>query len=168
MARERRIVYGRDDLEGAIMRNSFWLAGGLALFCAGSGQCDPEHSFNAVDFVVPADELDAAAVGEAAVHAGFLPLPESDARLKALRNAPDPTYEIWELPSHKVATISMTKLRKTGGFVVLFVAKDQSKPHASLSGEACKKWLKFSGAMRVEFPKQQQSKFRFRNPQCEP
>jgi len=150
------------------MRVSFWLAGAAALFFAGSGQCDPEHSFNAVDFVVPADELDAAAVGEAAVHAGFLPLPESDARLKALRNAPDPTYEIWELPSHKVATISMTKLRKTGAFVVLFVAKDQSKPHAALTGEACKKWIKFSGAMRVEFPRQQQSKFRFRNPQCDP
>ena len=150
------------------MRTSFWLAGALALLCAGSGRCDPEHSFNAVDFLVPADELDAAAVGEAAVHAGFLPLPESDAKLKALRNAPDPTYEIWELPSHKIATISMTKLRKTGGYVVLFVAKDQSKPHAALTGEACKRWLKFSGAMRVEFPRQQQSKFRFRNPQCDP
>ncbi len=150
------------------MRTSLWLAGALALLFAGRALGEPEHAFNAVDFLVPADELDAAAVGEAAVHAGFLPLSESDARLKELRNAPDPTYEIWELPSHKVATISMTKLRKTGAFVVLFVAKDQSKPHASLTGEACKRWLKFSGAMRVEFPKQQQSKFRFRNPQCDP
>jgi hypothetical protein len=150
------------------MRTSFWVAGLLTLFFAGSGRCDPEHSFNTVDFLVPADELDAAAVGEAAVHAGFLPLPESDAKLKEARNAPDPTYEIWELPTHKIATISMTKLRKTGAFVVLFVAKDQSKPHAALTGEACRKWLKFSGAMRVEFPKQQQLKFRFRNPQCDP
>ncbi|MBV9692254.1 MAG: hypothetical protein JO261_01005, partial [Alphaproteobacteria bacterium] len=131
------------------------------------GAAEPDHAFNAADFVVPADELDAAAVGEAAVHAGFLPLSESDPTLQAMRAAPDATYEIWELPSHRVARITLTRMAGTGKYVVLFVAKDQSTPRHPLSGEACKRWLKFSGAMRIAFARQS-GKYRFRNPQCTP
>jgi hypothetical protein len=149
------------------MRISLWWIGVLALLSAGSGRCDPFYAYNAVDFVVPADELDAVTIGEAANHAGFFPVPESDPKLQALRNAPDPAYEIWELRSHKTATITLTRMRKTNTFVVLFVSKEPSKNGASLSGEACKKWLSFSAAMRSEFINRQ-SKFRFRNPQCAP
>lgn len=149
------------------MRTSFWIAGAIALLAATGAQCDPYFAFNAADFVVPVDELDAATIGEAAVHAGFRPLSETDPRLQAQRNAPDPTYEIWELPSHKHATITLTKLSKTNAFMVMFVAKEPSKNGSSLSGETCKRWLSFSAAMRSEFGKRQW-KFRFRNPQCTP
>ena len=149
------------------MRMPLWLAGVAALLVPECAQCEPYFAFNAVDFLVPAYELDAAAVGEAAVHSGFRPLPESDAKLRAGRTAADPVYEIWELPSHKFATITLTKLSKTGAFVVHFVSKEPSRKDAPLMGEACKKWLSFSAAMRSEFIRQQ-SKFRFRNPQCTP
>jgi len=139
------------------------IAASLALL----GSSEPEHSFNAADFTVPADELDAAAVGEAAAHAGFLPLSETDPALQAGRAARDSTYEIWDLPSHKVARITLTRVAKTGKFVVLFVAKDNSRPRNSLMGEACRRWLKFSNAMRIEFA-HQPNRFRFRNPQCTP
>lgn len=151
------------------MRGFSWLIGAAALVFAGAAPCDPYYAFNAVDFVVPADELDATGVGAAAVHAGFLPLSESDPKLQALRAAADQTYEIWELPSHKVASITLTRMSKSGKFVVLFVAKDPAqRKGASLAGEACKRWLRFSAAMRIEFVGPQQSKFRFRSPQCEP
>jgi hypothetical protein len=143
------------------------LIGVLALLCADPARCEPYYASNAADFVVPADELDAAAIGEAAVHSGFRPLSESDPRLQAQRVAADPTYEIWELPSHKVATITLTMLRKTNSFVVTFVSKEPSRHGSSLSGEPCKKWLSFSAALRSEF-RNRQSKFRFRNPQCTP
>jgi hypothetical protein len=150
-----------------IMRVSSWLIGAVTLVSANSAHCDPFFAYNAADFVVPVDELDAAAIGEAAVHSGFRPLSESDAKLRALRGAADPAYEVWDLPSHKIATITLTKLSKSNTFVVLFVSKEPSKHGASLSGEACKKWLSFSAALRSEFNRQQ-SKFRFRNPQCTP
>jgi hypothetical protein len=149
------------------MRLSPWLVCAGALFFASSGNCEPFYPFNAADFVVPPDELDAAAIGEAAVHSGFRPLSESDPKLRALRVAADPVYEIWELPSHKVATITLTMLRKTNAFLVMFVSKEPSRNGSSLSGEACKKWLSFSAAMRSEF-RNRQSKFKFRNPQCTP
>jgi hypothetical protein len=149
------------------MRIPQWLLGAAALFAPQCAQCDPYYAFNAADFIVPVDELDAAAIGEAAVHSGFRPLSESDAKLRALRGASDPAYEVWELPSHKVATITLTRLSKTDTFQVLFVSKEPSKHGTSLSGEACKKWLSFSAALRSEFSRQQ-SKFRFRNPQCTP
>jgi hypothetical protein len=146
---------------------SSWLIGVVALISANSAQCEPFYPFNAADFVVPVDELDAATIGEAAVHAGFRPVSESDPKLRAQRNAADPTYEIWELPSHRFATITLTKLSRKNAFVVLFVSKEPSRNGASLSGDACKKWLSFSAALRSEFGRQQ-SKFRFRNSQCSP
>jgi len=148
------------------MRVSVAVSALAALLVCG-GFAEPEHSFNAADFVVPADELDAAAVGDAAAHAGFLPLSESDPGLVAARAAHDSTYEIWDLPSHRVARITLTRIAKTGKFVVLFVAKDNSRARDSLVGEACKRWLKFSNAMRIEFA-HQPNRFRFRNPQCTP
>jgi len=149
------------------MRNSLWFAAALAALLAGGARAEPYYPFNAVDFSVPADELDAAAVGEAAVHSGFLPLSESDPRIVAGRKAPDPVYEIWELSSHKIATITMTRLKKTGSFVVMFVAKDPGKHNESMTGEACKRWLKFSAGMRMEFLRAPH-KYKFRFPQCTP
>lgn len=147
-----------------------WLSIGVAaLFSASPGFAEPYFAFNAIDFVVPADELDATGVGAAAVHSGFLPLSENDPKLRAMRNAADQAYEIWELPSHKVATITLTKMAKTGKFVVMFVAKDPSERKGeSLRGDACKRWLRFSAALRIEFVGPQQQKFRFRFPQCDP
>jgi hypothetical protein len=149
------------------MRTSLWLAGALALLSATPGRCEPYYAFNAADFVVPADELDAVAIGEAANRAGFYPLPESDPKLRALRAGADPAYEIWELRSHDVATITLTRLSKTNAFRVLFVAKEPSRRGDPLEGEACKKWLTFSAAMRSQFGARQ-SRFRFRKPQCTP
>ena len=149
------------------MRNSLLLAGALAALVASGARAEPYYPFNAVDFTVPADELDAAAVGEAAVHSGFLPLSESDPRIVAGRKASDPVYEIWELSTHKLATITMTRLRKTGSFVVMYVAKDAARRNSSLTGDACKRWLKFSSGMRIEFM-HAKSKYRFRFPQCTP
>lgn len=149
------------------MRKSLWLIGALALACAGAAHGAPYYAFNAADFTVPADELDAVAVGQAAVHAGFFPVSENDPKLREMREAPDKTYEIWELTSHKVASITMTRMHSTGSFVVLFTAKDPSKHGGSLSGEACKRWLRFSSAMRMEFAGRL-SRFKFRSPQCEP
>ncbi len=149
------------------MRTPLWLIGFAALLVPQCAQCEPYFAFNAVDFLVPADELDAAAVGEAAVHSGFRPLAESDSRLRAGRAAADSVYEIWELPSHKFATITLTRMSKTGAFVALFVSKEPARKDAPLTGETCKKWLSFSAAIRSEFVRQQ-SKYRFRNPQCTP
>ena len=149
------------------MRMPLWLVGVAALLAPECAQCDPYFAFNAVDFLVPADELDAAAVGEAAVHSGFRPLPESDSRLRAGRMAADSVYEIWELPSHKFATITLSRMSKTGSFIALFVSKEPSRKDSPLMGDACKKWLSFSAAIRSEFIRQP-SKFRFRNPQCTP
>jgi hypothetical protein len=149
------------------MRQSLWLAAALAVVLTGGARCETYYPYNAMDFVVPADELDAAAVGEAAVHSGFLPLSESDPRTVAGRNAPDSVYEIWELPSHKIATITLSKLKKSGSFLVMFVAKTPGRHNESLTGEACKRWLKFSSAIRSEFV-HGPNKFRFRNPQCTP
>ena len=151
------------------MRSSSWIVGAAALLFATAGAAESYFAFNAVDFTVPVDELDATGVGAAAVHSGFLPLSESDPRLQAARNAADQAYEIWELPSHKVATITLAKIAKTGRFVVTFVAKDPSQRRGeSLRGEACKRWLRFSAALRIEFAGPQQRKFRFRFPQCDP
>ena len=149
------------------MRKSSWVAGALALLFAGAVQAEPYYPSNGVDFVVPADELDAAAVGQEAVHAGFLPLVETDPRLVAGRAAPDKVYEIWELPSHKVAAITLTMLKKSDSFAVSFVAKDAGRHNAPLSGDACKRWLKFSSSLRLAFGPRV-SRFRFRAPQCEP
>jgi hypothetical protein len=149
------------------MRHSLWLAGALAALVATGARAEPYYPFNAVDFSVPADELDAAAVGEAAVHSGFLPLSESDPRIVGGRKARDAVYEIWEPASHKVATITMTSVKKTGSFVVMFVAKDPGKHNDPLSGEACKRWLKFSSGMRLEFM-HAVNKYKFRFPQCTP
>lgn len=149
------------------MRIHSWLIGAAALVLAGGAHSAPFYPFNAADFVVPVDELDAATIGEAAVHAGFRPVSESDPKLRAMRSASDPVYEIWELPSHKFATITLTKVSRTNSFEVLFVAKEAARNGTSLSGDACKKWLSFSSALRAEFGRQQ-SKFRFRNPQCSP
>ncbi|HWA91954.1 MAG TPA: hypothetical protein VG889_18080 [Rhizomicrobium sp.] len=153
------------------MRKSPWIAGAAALLLAvagaGAGHAEPYYAANGVDFVVPADELDAAAVSDAAVHAGFLPLRETDPRVVAGRAAEDHIYEIWELPSHKVATITLTHVKKSNSFAVSFVAKDPSRHHDPLTGEACKRWLKFSGALRLAFGPRV-SRFRFRAPQCEP
>jgi len=44
-----------------IMRMPLWLAGVAALLVPECAQCEPYFAFNAVDFLVPADELDAAA-----------------------------------------------------------------------------------------------------------
>lgn len=149
------------------MRIPIWLAGALALLSAAATGREPYYAFNAADFLVPADELDAVAIGEAANRAGFYPLPESDPKLKALRAGANPVYEIWELRSHKVATITLTRLNKTNAFEVMFVAKEPSRRNEPLTGEACKKWLSFSAAMRSEFASRQ-SRFRFRSPQCTP
>lgn len=149
------------------MRWSWWLAGALALTFTASAFADAYYASNAAEFVVPADELDAADVGEAAVHAGFLPLSESDPRIVAGREAPDKVYEIWELPSHRIASITLTRLHKNNSFLVTFVAKDPSRHNFPLSGDACKRWLRFSAAMRLEFGKRQ-SRFHFRDPQCTP
>ncbi len=149
------------------MRMSVLLAGALALLAAGAATAAPYYPFNAADFVVPADELDAATIGEAAVHAGFRPIAESDPRFKALKSNTDQTYGIWELPSHKIATIVLTRKMKTNRFEVMFTAKEPGHTGMSFIGDACKKWLAFSGAMRSEFINGQ-SKFRFRNPQCTP
>jgi hypothetical protein len=149
------------------MRHSLWLAGALAALLAGAAHAEPYYPFNAVDFTVPADELDAAAVGEAAVHSGFLPLSESDPRIVNGRKASDPVYEIWELSSHKVATITMTRLKKSGSFLVMFVSKEPGKHNESMTGEACKRWLKFSSGMRMEFM-HAPNKYKFRFPQCTP
>lgn len=149
------------------MRTAIWLVGALALLGATAAGREPYYAFNAADFVVPADELDAVAIGEAANRAGFYPLPESDPKLKALRASSDPVYEIWELRSHKVASITLTRLGKTNAFQVMFVAKDPSRHNEPLTGDACRKWLSFSAAMRSEFGTRQ-SRFRFRSPQCTP
>jgi hypothetical protein len=148
------------------MRLSVLVIGAL-LLAAGAATGAPYYPSNAADFVVPADELDAATIGEAAVHAGFRPIAESDARFKALRSRTDQTYGVWELPSHKIATIVLTRKMKTDRFEVLFTAKDPGHTGMSFTGDACKKWLAFSGAMRSEFINGQ-SKFRFRSPQCTP
>ena len=149
------------------MRMVSWLVGVVVLGLAQSASGEPYYASNAADFLVPVDELDAATIGEAAVHAGFRPVSETDPRLQAQRRAPDPAYEIWELPSHKIATITLRKISKTNAFEVMFVSKVPSRNGESLSGDACKKWLSFSSALRSEFSRQQ-SKFRFRNPQCSP
>jgi hypothetical protein len=141
--------------------------GALALLGATSANAEPYYPFNAADFTVPADELDAVSVGQAAVHAGFFPVSENDPKLRAMREAPDKTYEIWELSSHKVATIVLTRMKSTGQFVVTFTAKDPSRNGASLSGDACRRWLRFSAAMRMEF-RGRLNRFKFRFPQCEP
>ena len=91
------------------MRMSLLLAGVLTLVAAGVALGAPYYPFNAADFVVPADELDAATIGEAAVHAGFRPIAESDSRFRALKSNTDQTYGVWELPSHKIATIVLTR-----------------------------------------------------------
>jgi hypothetical protein len=149
------------------MRKSLLVAGFVALFAAGAAYAEPYYAFNAADFVVLTDELDAATVGEAAVHAGFRPIAESSPRFQALRSKSGQTYGVWELPSHKIATITLTRVSKTDSFVVMFVSKDASPAGSWLSGDACRKWLAFSAAMRSEFINGQ-SKFRFRNPQCKP
>jgi hypothetical protein len=56
---------------------------------------------------------------------------------------------------------------KTNRFEVMFTAKDPGHSGMSFTGDTCKKWLAFSGAMRSEFINGQ-SKYRFRNPQCTP
>jgi len=128
---------------------------------------EPYYPYNAVDFLVPIDELDAAGVEEAAVHSGFRPILDSNAKVAALKAAPDPLYEMWELPSHKIATITLTKLTKSNSFLVMFVSKDPAKHNSPLSGDACKKWLMFSSAMRMEFGRGR-PKIKFRLPQCTP
>jgi len=139
----------------------------MALLVSGAAEADIYYPFNAADFVVPADELDASAVGQAAVHSGFFPLSETDPKIIKGREAADKVYEIWEPRSHKIATITMTQLKKTGAFQVMFVAKDPGRHNEPLSGEACRKWLKFSGAMRLNF-QGQKLKYKFRFPQCTP
>lgn len=143
------------------------LAGALAFLSAGAAFGAPYYPSNAADFVVPADELDAAIIGDAAVHAGFRPIAESDPRFKVLESRTEQTYGIWELPSRKLATILLTRGKKTNRFVVMFTAKEPGRNGETFAGDTCKKWLAFSGAMRSEFI-QGQSKFRFRNPQCTP
>jgi hypothetical protein len=149
------------------MRLPVLLFGVSALLATGAALATPYYPFNAADFVVPADELDAATIGSAAVHAGFRPIAESDARFKALQSKTDQTYGIWELPSHKIASIVLTRNTKTNRFEVMFTAKEPGRTGMTFTGDACKKWLAFSGAMRSEFINGQ-SKFRFRNPQCVP
>jgi hypothetical protein len=143
------------------------LAGALAFFAAGAAFGAPYYPSNAADFVVPADELDAAIIGDAAVHAGFRPIAESDPRFRVLESRTEQTYGIWELPSRKLATIVLTRGKKTNRFVVMFTAKEPGRNGETFTGDTCKKWLAFSGAMRSEFI-QRQTKFRFRNPQCTP
>ncbi|MBV9990434.1 MAG: hypothetical protein JOZ72_04000 [Alphaproteobacteria bacterium] len=149
------------------MRKTIWLVGALALLASGAANAEAYYPFNAADFVVPADELDASAVGQAAVHSGFFPLSESDPRIVRGREAADKIYEIWEPSSHKIATITLTRLQKGRAFQVMFVAKDPARHNEPLGGEACKKWLKFSGAMRLAF-QGQRLKYKFRFPQCTP
>lgn len=149
------------------MRKSVWLAGAVALLVSSGAQSEPYYPFNAADFVVPADELDASAVSQAAVHSGFFPLSEQDPKIIKGREAADKVYEIWEPSSHKIATLTLTRLQKGGAFQVMFVAKDAGRRNEPLSGEACKKWLKFSGAMRLAF-QGQKVKYKFRFPQCTP
>jgi hypothetical protein len=149
------------------MRSLSWLVGALVLLSVSSARSEPFYPYNAVDFLVPVDELDAAAVGEAAVHIGFRPVLESNPKVAALRAAPDPLFEMWELPSHKFATITLTRMSKTNSFVVMFVGKEPGKRNSSLTGDACKKWLSFSSALRSEFGGGR-PKFRFRLPQCTP
>ena len=146
------------------MRLLLWLAGGL-LVMAGTAYAEPYYPFNAADFVVPVDELDAATVGEAAVHAGFRPLPDHLVKHLAVADVAQ-TYGAWELPSHRFATITLVKM-KDNTFSVMFISKEPARHGNSLTGDACRKWLSFSGAMRSEFGRGQ-SKFRFRNPQCDP
>lgn len=143
------------------------LVGALALVAAGAAFGAPYYPSNAADFVVPADELDAATIGEAAVHAGFRPVAESDPRWNVLKSKTEQTYGIWELPSRRFATIVLTRARKTNRFEVVFTAKEPGRNGETFTGDTCKKWLAFSGAMRSEFILGQ-SKFRFRNPQCTP
>jgi hypothetical protein len=143
------------------------LVGALALVAAAAASAAPYYPSNAADFVVPADELDAAIIGEAAVHAGFRPVAESDPRWNVLKGKAEQTYGIWELPSRKLATIVLTRTAKSNRFVVMFTSKEPGRNGESFTGDVCKKWLAFSGAMRSEFILGQ-SKFRFRNPQCTP
>lgn len=149
------------------MVKSAWFAGIFCLAFAGTSHCEPYYASNGADFLVPVDELDAVAVGEAANRAGFYPVPETDAKLKALRAAADPVYEIWRLPSRKIATITLTRMSKTNRFALEFVALEPSRHNDPLSGDACKKWLSFSAALRSEF-RNGLTKFRFRRPQCTP
>ncbi|HWA01997.1 MAG TPA: hypothetical protein VG819_00600 [Rhizomicrobium sp.] len=149
------------------MLRPFWLAGALALVVSSAATGAPYYPANGADFLVPVDELDAVAVGEAANRAGFYPVPETDPNLKALRTASDPVYEIWRLPSGKVAKITLTRMSKTNRFALEFVALDPSRHNDPLSGEACRKWLAFSNALRSEF-RNNLTKFRFRRPQCTP
>jgi hypothetical protein len=150
------------------MRLSMCLAGAALLLSATAGRCDPYYASNGVDFLVPVDELDAAAIGEAAIHSGFFPISESNPKLLALRKAADPVYEIWEPNSHKIATITLTRMSRTNSFVVTYVAKDpSSRRDAPLDGDACRKWLTFSTAIRLEF-RNQERKYRFHAPQCTP
>ena len=139
----------------------------MALMAAGAARAEPYYPMNAADFVVPIDELDAVGIAQAATRTGFRPLAETDPKLQAGRNAADPVRQIWELPSHKIASITLAKAAKTGRFIVTFTAKDAARPGAPLSGEACTRWLRFSDGLRIEFGPRQ-SKFRFRNPQCTP
>ena len=139
----------------------------LALVAAGAAFGAPYYPSNAADFVVAADELDAATVGEAAVHAGFRPVAESDPRWNVLKSKTEQTYGIWELPSRKFATIVLTRVKKTNRFEVLFTSKEPGRNGENFTGDVCKKWLAFSGAMRSEFILGQ-SKYSFRNPQCTP
>jgi hypothetical protein len=148
------------------MRTVSWLVAALVLGSVQGAASAPYYPYNAVDFLVPVDELDAASVSEAAVHSGFRPVPDNP-KVSALRAAPDPLYEMWELPSHKLATITLTKISKSNSFQLMFVSKDPGRPNAPLSGDTCKKWLSFSSAMRMEF-RANLAKIRFRLPQCTP
>ena len=49
------------------MRMSVLIAGALALFAAGAAHSASYYASNAADFVVPADELDAATIGDVRV-----------------------------------------------------------------------------------------------------
>lgn len=152
------------------MQKLWWLAGafvGALLLSVPGTASEPFYPYNAVDFLVPIDELDAASVEEAAVHSGFRPVLDSNPKVAALKAAPDPLYQMWELPSHKIATITLTKLTKTNSFQVMFVSKDPAKHNSPLSGDACKKWLSFSAMMRLEFGRGR-PKIKFRLPQCTP
>ncbi len=110
------------------------LAGAVAFFAIGTAFGAPYYPSNAADFVVPADELDAAIIGEAAVLAGFRPVPESDPRFRILEHRTEQTYAVWELPSRKLATILLTRGKKTNRFVVMFTAKEPGRNCETLSG----------------------------------
>jgi hypothetical protein len=142
-------------------------AGILSVSFALAVHAEPYYASNGADFLVPVDELDAVAVSEAANRAGFYAIPETDPKLKALRAASDPVYEIWRLPSRRVATITLTRVSKTNRFALEFVSMEPSRRNDPLSGEACKKWLIFSAALRSEF-RNGLTKFKFRRPQCTP